>query len=485
MKILHTQTPAFAEKLFSLERCGKYEEALAELRDVWEDTTVFPNIEEFEPRPAAEIFLRCGSLIGFLGHNKQIPNAQEKSKNLLTEARHRFLDIYDIKKVAECENYLALAYWRTGELVEAETWVEESLSHDLPNFTDVKLYSRIIQSMIFVSNGKYSEVVTTLKQNEKYFFECSDAFLTGSFCTNLGVAYKNIGKMAETAKYFELARLYHQKSRHQIYLGTVENNLAQLYKSERRFAKAHEAIDNATKIFKQIKDKTREGFSLDTKAQIYFAEQKYAQALEIIETAIKILKKGENAAYLVETYLSKTKILLYLDDFSAATFCLFDAVQIAKTQISEDAAENLVKEFEAALFEKNAPKSIEDFIPLESSDKNLELIIPPEMAHYKEFQGIWIKNTHLESIGLKKGSLAVVVKENIKRGDLAAVLEIENNSVRCGFYDADFGIISLEGVNSDPQLFDENSVRILGKIVGFCNAGENSDGQMIIETIKI
>ena len=58
---------------------------------------------------------------GFLGHSRQIPDSQEKSKNLLTEAHNRFLDIYDIEKLAECENYMSLAYWRSGELVEAET----------------------------------------------------------------------------------------------------------------------------------------------------------------------------------------------------------------------------------------------------------------------------------------------------------------------------------------------------------------------------
>src|SRR3954470_14462529 len=105
MKVLHTQTTALLERLFVLERCARYNEALAELKDIWEDTEIFPKVEEFEPRAAAEIVLRCGGLIGFFGHNEQIPNAQEKSKNLLTEARNRFLEIGDVEKIAECENY--------------------------------------------------------------------------------------------------------------------------------------------------------------------------------------------------------------------------------------------------------------------------------------------------------------------------------------------------------------------------------------------
>ncbi|HSK73704.1 MAG TPA: tetratricopeptide repeat protein, partial [Pyrinomonadaceae bacterium] len=439
MKTLHTQTTAFAKRLFKLERCGKYEEALAELTEIWEDTTTFPNVEEFESRSAAEIILRCGSLIGFLGHSKQIPNAQEKSKNLLTEARHRFLDIYDIEKIAECENYLALAYWRTGELTEAETWIEESFSHTLPLSNQTRLYSTIVKCLVHISAKKYEEIISILRKLENEFLSFGDNCLVGDFYNNYAIALKNLGETSDALNKLELARYYHQKSRHLIYLGTVENNLAQLYKAERKFIKAHEASDNAAKIFKQIKDRTREGFSLDTKAQIYFAEGKYAEALKTIETAVKILSRGENAAYLTETYLTKAKTLIFLDDFSAATFSLFDGVQIAKTQISEEAAKKLVEEFEKTLQEKNSPRPAETITDFETISENLELVIPPTIAHYNEFQAIWIKNTHLESLGLKKGSLAIIAKEKVRRGDLAAIVEIETEGVSCGFYDADFG----------------------------------------------
>jgi len=486
MKILHTEAKLSLRKLFKLERCGKYEEALAELRDIWEDTTTFPNVEGFESREAAEIMLRCGSIIGFLGHNKQIPNAQEKSKNLLTEAHNRFLDIYDVEKIAECENYLALAYWRTGELNEAESFIEEALSHNLTISNNTRIYSHLTKSLIFLSSGRYEEIVKNCAKLETNFQKYGDAFLNGSFCTNLGLALKNLGNITESLKRLELARHYHQKSRHQIYLGTVENNLAQLYKLESRFSKAHEAIDNATKIFKQIKDKTREGFSLDTKAQIYFAERKYADALKTSEKAISILKKSENKAYLVETYMTKAKTLIYLeDDVSTATLCLFQAVQLALTNISEEAAKDLIREFEETRKEKDSPVNEETFTAREKFSENLELLLPPSIAHYTDLQGVWIKNNHLESVGLRKDSLAIVVQEKIKRGDLVAITEIENDSVSCGFYDADFSIVCLEGVNSELQLFDEKDIRVLGKIVGVCKSEKSPDGKMIVEPINI
>lgn len=487
MNTFHTDVTVSTGNLFKLERCGKYEEALAEIRHIWKDTNDFPDVDDFAPRAAAEIILRCGALIGFLGHNKQIPNSQEKSKNLLTEARNRFLDIYDVEKIAECENYLALAYLRAGEMVEAETWVEEAFSHSLDETSETWIYIHLTKSLIDISAGKYREIVENLKPLEKHFKKLGNYFLLGSFCTNLAVALRNLGKLPEALKYYESARFYHQRSGHRIYLGTIENNLAYIYKSQRRFKEAHQAIDNGVEIFKKVKDRTREGFSLDTKAQIFCDEGKYPEALKIIEKAIVILSKSENAGYLVETCLSKAKILLYLEDFTAGFMCLSDAVQLAKTKISEEKAKNLIKEFEATLKEKTAPKLNKIISEKETSGEKLELILHPTIAHYQEIQGIWIKSSNLENFGLRKGALAVVTKAELKRGDLVAINEIATDSVICGFYDydSDFGLICLERIDAEPRLYNETEIEILGKIVGVGSSEKNPGGKIVVEPLNL
>ena len=485
MKIFHTDVTVSTGNLLKLERCGKYEEALAELVHIWEDTDVFPAVDSFAPPVAAEILLRCGSLIGFLGQIRQIPDSQEKSKNILTEARKRYLDIDDLEKIVECENHLALAYLRKGELPEAEIWIEESLSHDINQDCDAWICANLTKSLILLSAGKYEKVVKILSRLESRFIKFGNSFLLGSFCTNLSLAHKNLGNLPQSLKYLESARRHHQKSGHRIYLGTVENNLSQFYKIEKRFAEAHEVIDSATKTFRKAKDRAREGFSLDTKAQIYCEEGKYTQALEIIEKAIFILNKGENAAFVVETYLSKAKILLHLENSTAAILCLSDAVQIAKTKISEEKAESLVKEFEILLKEKSNPVSKKTFSEKIDNGKSLELVLHPTISHYQEFQGIWIKNSHLETFGLEQGSLAVVAKSELKRGDLVAISEIATDSVLCGFYDSDFGLICLEGIDEELRLFDESEIKILGKIVGVGKSDKNSKGKINVEPLNL
>lgn len=507
MKTLHIEkkTAALCEKLFKLERQGRYSEALANLEDIWQDKTALPDVEGLEPKMAAELILRCGSLIGFHGHNKQIPNSQEKSKNLLSEARNRFLEMYEVEKVAECENYTALAYWRTGELNEAEVWLEEALSRNLPESSDIRLYSRIINSIILLTKGKYEAVVSELEPHKTEFENFGLNFLNGCFWMNLGIAYQELDKPFQALENYELARRYYLKAKHQIYLGTVENNLAQTHKLIKNFTQAHESIDKATKIFKLLKDRTREGFSLDTKAQIFLAEEKYDNALETADKALKILRLGENAANQIETYLTKVKTLLYLDKFSDAAFCLFEAVQIARTNISEEAAKNLVAEFEMVLKIREAKKINEAVIEsaamydeqrenkkvfeetsrqIGSANEDLKLLLPKELAHYDAdiLSGVWLSSDALEEFGLTSGSFALIVNDELKSGELAAVEEIADGAVICGKYDSAFGLVCLEGKDGELELFDEDQVEILGRIVGV-GKNKDADGKLIIKPV--
>lgn len=487
-----------SKKLVKLERTGRYEDALAEVRHLWPDLSAMPDIGDQPPREAAEMLLRCGSLIGFLGHVRSIPHAQERSKNLLTEARRRFLEIYDTAKIAECENYLALAYWRTGEINEVEAWIGASQSHDLPDSSFERLYSHIIRCLGLLAEKDHTGIVSYLAPLEHDFLRAGEAGLKGDFYNHYGIAHQELGHIEEAMRCFGLALEFHRKSGHKIYLGTVRNNIAMLLKKVGRHAEAHSEIDSAIKIYRQIKDRTREGSSLDTKALIYFSEKKYDEALKVLEKALIILRKTENSAYLIETLMTKVKTLVFMEDIAKASLSLVEAVGIAREYTGEKGAKALSEEFEAAIREKTMPPAA---LPAPSapakrevrrdrkndsiSGGGLRLVLPPSISHYTDYQGVWINGTHLEKAGLTQGALAVVVNEEVKRGDLVAIVETSSDLVSCGYYDADFGMISLEGDDAGLQVFNESEVKILGRIVGVCNTGTGPDGKMIVEPVKI
>ena len=473
-------------ELFTLERCGQFEKALAELRGIWDDLAVEPIVEGLDPRLAAEVYLRCGALIGFLGHSRQIPSAQERSKNLLTKARTMFLDDYRFEKLAECENYLALAYWRTGEINEAQSWIEEARSHELAETSDPSLYSHVILDLIRLSQKRFDDISADFRIHEKLFIENADYFLAGNFYMNYGIAAKNLGDVQASLSALGRARDLFVRAGNKVQVAMAQNNLSQLFKSERRFAEAHAAIDQATRLFKEIGDRTREGFSLDTKASIYFEEAKYDEALAAVEQGIAILSTSENYGYLTETIATKARIQLLSSDFTTATLTLLQAVEIAKVRIGEQAATRLIREFEATLEKRNLRliEQAEPSLPEIATD-DLQLVLPSSIAHFDDYQGIWINNSDLESYGLPRGSLAIVVSEEVKRGDLVALTEADSDLVSCGFYDCDFGIVCLEVNGSEPQLFDRSNVRILGKIVGVTNAKKNADGTMNVKALNL
>lgn len=469
-------------ELFLLERSGEFDEALLSLRGIWEDTTELPNVEGLEMRLAAETYLRCGALMGFLGHIRQIPTGQEKSKNLLTKARSYFLEIYDPEKIAECENYLALAYWRTGETNEAKSWVEEALSHELSDSSAVRLYSHVIHDLVLLSQKKFVEVCGNFAVLEKIFAARGDEFLIGSMYNNFGIAEKNLGNVESALRALETARDCFVSTGNKIQVALAENNLSQLYKVERKFAKAHQSIDRATQLFKEIGDRTREGFSLDSKALVYFEEGKFDAALETVERGIAILSTSENFGYLAETIATKAKILLHQKDFSTATLTLLEAVELAKLRISEQAALNLIAEFELALKDRGRSRETKRS-GLATGD--LKLILPPSIAHYNNYQGVWINNADLTPYGLTRGSLAIVVPSQVRRGDLVALIEIETDFLSCGFYDNDFGIVCLEAGGSEPQLFNESDVKVLGRIVGVCDVNGNDDEPLEVRALDL
>ncbi len=485
MRSLQTRisiAPALLNRqILRLERRGQYENALALISEDWAGDEFVPEIDGLTERESAELLLRFGSLIGFHGHKERIAGAQERSKDLLTQARSRLLELGETELVAACDNYLALAYWRTCEFREAELFLEEAFAHELPRLSDSRLYSHIIRSMILVALREHTANVEYCRSVESDFQESKIPFFQASFYANLGISLKDLDQIQDALSCLNLARSLHRKARHHLYSATVDNNLALLYKQIGRFDKGHESVDSAINIYKRLKDRTREGSSIETKAQIYFAEGRLDDALKTIDRSIAILRKSENSGYLAESIIMRSKILLFSDRFVDAVLALMEAVELTRQQAGEAFAKGLIEEFETALNESRLPK-VQD-LPIDPSQ--FELIIPPELAKYDSYRGVWINNSYLENIGIPSGSLAVTVNNDIRRGDLVAVVNNATGAVICGFYDAEFGIVCLDLPAGEPQLFNQDEITVTGKIIGVCRDDRDAGGKMIVEPIRL
>src|ERR1051326_7556470 len=97
-----------------LEDIGNYEAAREAMGELWSRVGERPTLGELDSAIAAEVLLRVGALMGWLGSAKQISGSQELAKNLLSESMERFSELGQKKKFAEAQMELAPCYWRAG-----------------------------------------------------------------------------------------------------------------------------------------------------------------------------------------------------------------------------------------------------------------------------------------------------------------------------------------------------------------------------------
>jgi tetratricopeptide (TPR) repeat protein len=108
-----------------LEDRGNYEEAREAIGELWLHVGERPHVEKLEPATAAEVLLRVGVLTGHLADRYQIENAQEKAKNLISEAGGIFQSLGKEKKILETQTEISVCYWREGSYDEARIILKE------------------------------------------------------------------------------------------------------------------------------------------------------------------------------------------------------------------------------------------------------------------------------------------------------------------------------------------------------------------------
>ncbi len=229
----------------------------------WRRIGEHPKLTGLERTASAEVLLRVGVLTGIIGGKNQIPDAQEKAKDLLTESHAIFEAQRNRKKIAETQTELALCYWRTGEIREAQDLLSEALSR-LTIDSDLKAKAIIRVGIVEHSAGHDSEAVRVLTDHASLFEKLNNHTLKGSYHHTLGNRLENLGDSERRRDYSDRALIeyaaasYHfEQAEHRSYLACVENNLGFLYFRINRCDDAHKHLDRARRIFTASKTGAR------------------------------------------------------------------------------------------------------------------------------------------------------------------------------------------------------------------------------------
>lgn len=351
-KISPGEAVSIINEVFEAELIGDYSRAYQLLAVFWNDFRIKPDIRELPADIVADIYLRCGSIAGYLGRSKRLTDAQEISRNLITEAMERFIQLGAETKIAECENYLSLSFERVGDVKNAEIFLESAFNRNIPINHPTRLHSHIISSLLKIAKKNYGEIIQSSVALEGLFQQSENNIFKGCFYNHFGLALKNTGKTTEALDRYLTARIYFFEAGHHQYCGALENNIANLYLAEKQFKEAHNFAQKAENSFKLVGDFSRQGFSLDTRANIFLAEEKFEKAIEFSDKAIKLLKTGENINFLAEAFLTKTKILIELERHTEAAEFSAKAKEIV-TEIDGPVEKNINNEIDDLFMEQS------------------------------------------------------------------------------------------------------------------------------------
>jgi tetratricopeptide (TPR) repeat protein len=293
-----------------------------------------PNTDGLTPQVEAELLLQCGVLSSWLGSVQQVRDAQERSKDLLTEAHRIFLSLHKPDKVSETEYELGLFYWRLGAFEESRIVFQEALRRDIPDELKAKIHIR--RCAIEFQTGHLYESRRILEEARPFFENTNDA-LKGRFHGQLGLILRRFGSLSGNTDYFDraiieyTAAIYHyENAGHKRYCAINLNNLAFLLLELKRYKEAHQQIRHASKLLREVPDEGLLAQISETEARIYLSEARYQEGLVVIKKAVSILEKGDENAPYADALTWEGILLSRLHYHSKSIKILVKAVKIAE-----------------------------------------------------------------------------------------------------------------------------------------------------------
>jgi tetratricopeptide (TPR) repeat protein len=312
-RLRELDNPSLTENERTLLRCavasdlihkGQYEGAREALGELWQGVGERPDVKKLKRTTAAEVLLQCGALTGWLGSARNVEGAQDRAKDLISEAQRLFKSQGRYERASEAQYEIGICYWRVGAYDEARLIMVEALK-PLKD-ADVELKAKILirRTIVELCENKFYEALNILNEARPVFESANDA-LKGRWHGQMGLVLARLADAEKDASYTDraiiefTAAIYHyEQAGHERYCATNRNNVAMLLYRLGRYRDAHEHLDRAGATLVRLKDTGLLAQVDETRARVFLAEKKYGEADRVITRAIKTLEKGGASAYL-------------------------------------------------------------------------------------------------------------------------------------------------------------------------------------------
>lgn len=315
---------------------GQYEAAREALGELWPGVGGAPEVNGLRPAVAAEVLLQCGVLTGWLGSARNVAGAQERAKDLLSEALRGFQSLGEYRKASETQYELGICYWRLGAHDEARVVMSEALKPLKDAEVELKAKILVRRTLVEISENRYYDALIILKEAESIFESASDA-LKGRWHGQKGLVLRRLATAEGRADYADraimefTAAIYHyEQAKHERYAATNLNNLAMLLYKVGRYRDAHEHLDRAGATLRKLSDAGLLAQVDETRARVFIAEKKYGEASRVIIRAVQTLEQGGESALLADALTVQGVAWARLGAYENSINALRRAVSIAE-----------------------------------------------------------------------------------------------------------------------------------------------------------
>src|ERR1043165_2716565 len=315
---------------------GQDEGACEALGELWSGVGQRPDVDRLKPATAAEVLLQCGVLTGWIGDARNVPGAQEKAKDLLTEALRAFQSQGSGSKAAEAQYELGMCYWRLGQYDEARVTLDEAGKGLGGQDTELKAKVLIRHTLVELWTGRYHDAWDILREAETFFESCGDA-IKGRWHGQRGLILLKLATTEGRTDYADraiiefTAAIYHyEQAGHERYCATNLNNLAFLLYKLGRYKEAHENLDRAQLVLSKLKDTGILAQVNETRARVFLAEGKYREANRVLAGAIQNLEKCRASALLADALTVQGVVWARLGSIESSINILNHAMRMAQ-----------------------------------------------------------------------------------------------------------------------------------------------------------
>ncbi|HYO92332.1 MAG TPA: tetratricopeptide repeat protein, partial [Pyrinomonadaceae bacterium] len=320
------------------EHRGQYDAARDALGELWQGIGKRPSIEGLSELTAAEVLLRVGSLSGYLGSVKQIQEAQDKAKDLISESITRCEALGETTRVAVAQSELGFCYRRVGAHDDARVVYSEALKR-LADGSEKELQAKILLRLAAVEtfSGRYKDSLRLLTNSAKLFGGSDNDALKGKFHNELACVLMVLGEAEHRPDYidrsiieFTAASVHFEQAGHTSYFARAENNLGFLLHTVGRHDEAHEHLNRARHLFITLRDRGSVAQVDETRARVLLEQGRVRAAESAIREAVRVLSKGGEQGLLAEALTTQGRVLSKLGNFIESLDTLRRAADLAE-----------------------------------------------------------------------------------------------------------------------------------------------------------